>query len=199
MKFTQQTRHILMTSLAGFALAACGNEPAEPEAATAAELETTEPEVVFEPSSHADGYTTVAKPGAPYRIAYRIIGTPIVGSPVTIALQVKSTLGPRPVTLSYRVPDADAMTLAESQPASVRMEAADNEAAMRQQVTVVPLREGRLYLNVSAAIETEQGTQSTVAAVPLQVGGGQREMLENGRLESDENGETVRVIESGSD
>ena len=191
-----QSRNYLLAPVAAASLVACGGESVDAESVAATPLDSSAPEVVFEPGAHADGYTTVAKPGAPYSIAYRIIGTPIVGSPVTVALQVRSTLGPRPVTLSYRVPDRDAMVLAESQPASVRLEPVANEDAMRQQVTVVPMREGRIYLNVSAAIETGQGMTSTVAAVPLQVGGGPRQLEENGRLETDENGDTVRVLES---
>ena len=196
MKKLNQTRNVLLPTMAAAIIVACGEEPRIAESDASVTLDSNAPEVVFEPGAHADGYTTVAKPGAPYSIGYRIIGTPLVGSPVTVALQVRSALGPRPVTLSYRVPDRDAMVLAESQPSSVRLEPAANEDALRQQVTVVPMREGRIYLNVSAAIETAEGMASTVAAIPLQVGGGPRELEPNGRLETDENGETVRVLDS---
>ena len=146
----------------------------------------------FKPGADYDG--TVAKPGSPYSISYKIIGTPIVGSPLTINLRVVSALGPRAVTISYRINDASAMVLAESQPAIVRMEPAANEGSFTQQVTVIPQRDGRLYLNVSASFDTEDGTMSTVMAIPIQVGTGTRELQEHGVVELDENDEAVRVL-----
>ena len=65
---------------------------------------------------------------------------------------------------------------------------------MMHQATIIPLREGRLYLNVSASIETEEGTMSTVTAIPVQVGEGGREVEENGTLSTDENGEAIRSL-----
>ena len=175
-------------------LAACGSQDAEQTAAAEpVELKKTAPDVSFKPAS--DDYTgTVSKPGSPYSISYRIIGTPIVGSPVVVDLKVTSSLGPRQVNLNYRINDASSMVLAESQPASVSEEFADNEKSMQQQVTVIPQREGRFYLNVSVSFDDETGTTSTVTAVPIQVGTGSRELQEHGRVETDENGESVRVL-----
>jgi len=137
---------------------------------------------------------TVAKPGSPYAISYRIIGTPIVGSPLTVDLRITSALAPRPMTLDYRINDATSMMFAESQPESVRMELAENEDAFEQRVTVIPQREGRFYLNVSASFESDEGTVSTGMAIPIQVGSAPREMQEHGELQQDENGEAVRVL-----
>lgn len=179
-------------------LTACSDEQSSEVAALdAVDVEKTAPDVTFKPQ---EGYTgTTVKPGAPYSISYRIIGTPLVGSPVTIDLRIDSAMGPRPMTLDYRINDGSSMLLAESQPASVRMEPAANENNFSQQVTVIPQRDGRLYLNVSASYETENGTQSTVAAIPIQIGSGPRQLEENGALQVDENGETVRVLESSGE
>ena len=175
-------------------LAACGGETAEQTASnTAVELAKSTPEVSFKPGN--DDYDgTISKPGSPYSISYRIIGTPIVGSPVVVDLKVASSLGPRAVNLNYRINDASSMTFAESQPASVSLEFADNEKSLQQQVTVIPQREGRFYLNVSVAFDDGAGTSSTVTAIPIQVGTGTRELTEHGRVETDENGEAVRVL-----
>ena len=86
------------------------------------------------------------------------------------------------------------MLFAESQPQSIRMEMADNEKSVNQQVTVIPQREGRFYLNVNASYDTETGTHSAAMAVPIQVGTGGRELQEHGTVELDENGEAVRVL-----
>jgi len=137
---------------------------------------------------------TVSKPGAPFTMSYKIIGTPIVGSPVAIDLRIESTLGPQPVTLNYRITDDSAMMLHQAQPAEIRLEPAANESFLLQRVTVIPQREGRLYLNVGASIETEDGVSSTVMAVPIQVGTGAREVEEQGEVALDENGEAVRIL-----
>lgn len=188
-------KFLITTLIATLALAACGSDQAEPAAAVKeVELEMKAPDVSFRPSDEPVYEGTVAKPGAPYSISYRIVGTAIVGSPLTIDLKVDSTLGPAPLTLAYRIHDASSMMLSESQPADVRMEAAANESSFNQQVTVIPQREGRLYLNVSATFETEDGTMSTVTAIPVQVGSGTRELQEHGELGVDEDGEAIRVL-----
>ncbi|HEY5642679.1 MAG TPA: hypothetical protein VIS31_07365 [Woeseiaceae bacterium] len=184
---------LFLTSMLLLGLVACGDDGpsagAEQAAADkAAGSETTKPQATFE--------APVGKPGAPFAISYAIIGTPIVGSPVTIDLRVTSMLGPQPVRLSFIINDATAMMLHEAQPSEIRLEAPADRAFVEQRVTVVPIREGRLYLNVSAAVDTEAGTSSTVIAIPVQVGEGARDLEEHGRLETDEEGETVRILES---
>ena len=188
-----KTRYLALTAIAAGCLAACDDSDVQETVAKAEPRIATEaPKVCFEPASDFDG--TISKPGGPFSISYRIIGTPIVGSPVTVALQVTSAAGPRPVMLNYRINDASSMMFPKSQLASVRMESAANENFIKQQVTVIPQREGRSYLNVSASFETEDGTMSTVAAIPIQVGSGGRDLEENGEVQLDENSEAVRVL-----
>lgn len=178
------------------AVTACGSDqPAQTVGVAVADADEPAPAVPAKAAEDQyDG--TVSKPGSPYAISYRIVGTPIIGSPVVIDLRVTSMVAPRPVTLDYRINDATSMMFAESQPASVRMEVADNENAFRQRVTVIPQREGRFYLNVSASYVTDDGTVATVTSIPIQVGSAPREMQEHGELEEGENGEAVRVLTS---
>ena len=180
-------------AIAMFGISACGSDKVEEEAVAEVDIAITAPEVSFKSDGGDLGGATVT-PGSPFRISYRIIGTPVVGSPVTLDLQIGSSRGSQPVNLVYRINDATSMMLADSQPASVRMEPAANETDFRQQVTIIPQREGRFYLNVSASIETESGTISTVTAIPIQVGTGTRELQEHGEVQIDENGEAVRVL-----
>jgi hypothetical protein len=56
---------------------------------------------------------------------------------------------------------------------------------------VVPQREGRLYLNVSAEVETEGGTLLKSMAIPIQVGSAPRQQQTNGELKPDADGEPV--------
>ena len=173
-------------------LVACASE--QNEQVTTVELEDKAAAVDSKPADAPRYEGTIAKPGAPYSISYRIVGTAIVGSPLTIDLVIKSMAGPAPLNLAYRINDASSMLLAESQPSDIRMEAAANDDEFNQQVTVIPQREGRFYLNVSASYESEDGTMATVVAIPVQVGSGSREMQEHGELDVDENDEPIRVL-----
>ena len=177
--------------LAALCLAACGNSTNDDSTAEV-DVATTTPSVTFTPK----GDTAAAgKPSGPITVAYRLIGKPVVGQPIAVDLRVMSTLEGKPVTLNYRINDSTALMLAESQPASVTMAAiAGEERARPQQVTVIPMREGRLYLNVSASVDTENGSMSTVTAIPIQVGDAPRQMQEHGTLDTDETGESVRIL-----
>ena len=132
---------------------------------------------------------------SPVQIEYTVIGTPIVGNPVAIDLRLKSLLGAQPYTVSFRVNDPTAMQFPESQSADVFISPPAGDAHSSQQVTVIPLREGRLYLNVSAVIETESGSMQTVTAIPIQVGPAEpRKILENGTVITDADGNLVRSL-----
>lgn len=185
---------LAISVIATIGLVACSSDEGEETAAVQeVDIAKTAPVVSFKPRS--DDYDgTVAKPGSPFGISYRIVGAPIIGSPVTIDLRIVSAFGPQPMSLTYRINDATAMMFGESQLQSVNLEPAANETSMTQQVIVIPLREGRLYLNVSASFETEDGTISTVTAIPIQVGTGTRVLQEHGEVEIDEDGEAVRVL-----
>ena len=182
----------ILSLFAVFALAGCGQDEAAPVGdAAVVDKTTVEKE---KPMPQWDGM--VSKPGAPFRVSYRLIGTPIVGAPLSIDLRVTSALEPDAVALSYRIADETAMTLHEAQPADLVAEFADNENFVDQRITIVPQREGRLFLNVVAAIDTETGRASTTIAIPVQVGQGTREMEEHGELATDEDGESIRILTS---
>ena len=189
----QRIKYLIVMVSVTLAVSACGNGEVDKGAAASADnAQPAAPAASAKPLFAYDG--TVAKPGAPFAMSYRIIGTPIVGSPVTIDLRVESMLGAQPIIVDYRINDAAAMSLHEAQPARVQVEPAANENFIAQRVTVIPQREGRLYLNVSAAFETAEGSTSTIMAVPIQVGAGGPELRENGEVRQDENGEAVRVL-----
>jgi len=175
-------------------IAGCGSAGDETVAATEPAADKAVAAAPGKPQRGFEGGTV--KPGSAFAIRYRIVGTPIVGSPVAIDLRVESAGGPRPINVRYRISDETAMMLHEAQPAEIRMEPAANENFIEQRVTVVPMREGRLYLNVGASFDTEDGSTSTVIAIPIQVGEGGPDLQEHGELETDEDGEPVRVLTS---
>ena len=174
------------------ALSGCGGGKQQASVDPGTVVDKEAPSVADKPTPAYDG--TVAKPGAPFSMSYKVVGTPIVGSPVTVNLRVTSTLGTQPVKISYRINDASALMFHEAQPSEIELAPADNEDFVLQQVTVVPQREGRLYLNVGAAVETVDGSISSMMAIPIQVGSGGRTLQEQGEVQLDENGEAIRVL-----
>ena len=180
-----------------FALNACGDGSVD-EKIVAEEVaaKTITPEDSVKPGAAS---ATTAKLSGPVTISYRIIGQPVIGQPLAIELQIASALGPEPISVSYRINDATAMRFPESQPASVLMALSVGDASRSQQVTVIPLREGRLYLNVSAQIETDNGSVTSVTAIPIQVGNAPRELQPNGERVTDADGETVIALPAKED
>ena len=180
----------LAMAFAGVVVTACdgGEQPAAP-AAQGANTET--PVAVLTPE---EKFSVTGKPQGPVRIDYRIIGTPVVGQPVTVDLKVRSNVGDMPVTLSFGTNDSTAMSFPESQQRMASLAFVDDERAAGQQVTVIPAREGRLFLNVTVHMQTDTGSLQTVTAVPIQVGAAPRELEENGVVTTDENGELIREL-----
>jgi len=191
---------ILIVTTISLALWACSDSSDNGSAASAADevakISTNAPEVSFKPGAFSDH---TVKPQGPITIAYKIIGVPIVGQPVAVDLQVRSTLGPQAITLSYRVNDTTAMQFSEAQSLRVSIAPTNDEKASLQQVRVIPLREGRLFLNVSASVATDGGTMSTVTAIPIQVGAAIRGPQENGEVMLDENDELIRSLPASED
>ena len=176
------------------AMNACGSATEGDSAVDAPAV--TAPQVSITPGPDSGA---TAKPSGPVIISYRIIGSPIVGQPVAIELEFASTIGPQPMNISYRVNDATALQLPETQLASVSMAPFEDDERGSQQVTVIPLREGRLYLNVAASIDGENGSVSSVTAIPIQVGGALRETQVNGEPGLDENGEAIISLPAQED
>lgn len=188
----KRSRSLAVSSVLAVALAACGGNSQQAVVDDGAKKEAQAPTLTAKPAPGYDG--TIAKPGAPFSLSYKVIGTPIVGSPVTVNLRVMSTLGSRPLRVKYRINDANAMMFHEAQPLSIETAPAADENFVLQQVTVIPQREGRLYLNVGASVETEEGSMSSMMAIPIQVGTGGRILEENGEVQTDEEGEAIRVL-----
>jgi hypothetical protein len=176
-------------SLAVAMLAACGGEQQAPAAGQAGEAGSAV--AVLTPD---EKYGITGKPEGPVKIDYRIIGTPVVGQPLTIELELQSNVDDRPVTLSYSSQDSTAMTFPESQERRVSLAFEGEERLAGQRVTVVPAREGRLFLNVTAQMQSDTGSLGTVIAVPIQVGAAPRQLQDNGVVTTDEDGELIREM-----
>ncbi|HNP35079.1 MAG TPA: hypothetical protein PKK10_04445 [Woeseiaceae bacterium] len=181
-----------LIALATLAISACGQTGENAaQSEQPVELASSTPAVSFTPAN--DDATVAGKPSAPITISYKIIGKPLVGQPLAVELRIKSVFGDIPVRIDYRINDTGALRLADSQPAFANIEASI-DAPSGEQVTVVPLREGRSYLNVSASVATDDGSVATVTAIPIAVGDTPRKPEESGTVETDAGGNAVRVL-----
>lgn len=131
------------------------------------------------------------KPTAPIDIRYNVIGAAFVGEPVNVEIDVSSTVRDRAIALEYRINDPRDLSLASAQPERVSLSAIGDAPSATRQVTVVPQREGRLYLNVSAEIETAEGSLIKAISIPVQVGAARGERKTNGEPGEDPDGEAV--------
>jgi len=127
------------------------------------------------------------KPTAPIDISYEVIGNAIVGSPVSINVIVTSAAGP--VNVQYSIVDSSAMMFQTGQ--VQRLEIADPSLGNVQQLSVIPQREGRVYINVSAEIQAPDGLRIRSIAIPIKVGRAPVEASVNGEVVEGPDGETV--------
>jgi hypothetical protein len=131
------------------------------------------------------------KPSAPISMTYEILGNPVVGQPVAIKVEVRSTSGNHPVTVQYSINDSSALVFQAGQVERLQMTADAEKTAPQQQLAVIPQREGRLYVIVSAEIQTPDGTMIKSMAIPIQVGSAPAKPEINGELVEGPDGETV--------
>ena len=175
--------HFSIPILIAGALAACGDSTDAGEAAAP---------VKERPASVTA--QTPSSPGNLFRLDYEIVGTPVVGSPVSIDLAITSLFGDEPVDIAFRIPDATALIMDAAQPRDLRRTPSSDDRTIRERVTVIPQREGRLFINVSASRTDGTGSLTSAVSIPLHVGNVDTSIREQGELQTNEDGETTRVL-----
>jgi len=173
-----------MTLAVAIVASACGAGDKADQAAAVEESTSTE-QVARQPAA-----------GSPFAITYELVGTPIVGSPVTLNLTIVSAVGPTPVEIRYRIVDSTALMLHEAQPEALEAEMTMNETSVEDRVTVIPQREGRVYLNVEARVTSADGRISTTMAIPIHVEAVDTLPVGQDELETSEDGETAGSLTS---
>ena len=154
----KRTTRISVLALLTLALAACGGGQENGATQQAAEVQKDE--------ARADGVArTPARPGTMFKVDYQIIGTPIVGSPVSVDLEISSAFGEEPIEVAHQIPDSTSLEMTEAQPRRLTAVPLDGESRVRERVTVIPQREGRLYINVSASRDGDDGSTATMISI----------------------------------
>ncbi|MCW8196263.1 hypothetical protein F6455_15830 [Proteobacteria bacterium 005FR1] len=125
----------------------------------------------------ADTVTAVSaeqgKPGAPVEVSYEVSGTPLVGQVTEIELKFDTSISEAPVYVSYVPVDDSAINLVDTPPGKVpvSMQAEGRGRAGRDQLRVIPQREGRHFVTVLVEVETENGPMTRSVSVPVEVAG----------------------------
>jgi hypothetical protein len=181
--------NVLMLGLGAVTLLACGPDAGEPPAPQSAQPPAVEP-APGETATAGAGTSVMSpgKPSAPISIDYEVVNKPIVGAPVQINVNVSSTRGP--VMVRYSIADASAIRFQEGQVEEEEIRDASRRNVPRQ-LRVVPQREGRLYVNVSAEVQTAEGAMIRSMAIPLKVGAAPEAPTVNGEVREGPDGETV--------
>ena len=179
---------ILLPVLCGLTLTACqsgGDDAAASETAVAAAAVHSKPQM---PAGRPE--SSAGKPSAPITIEYEIMGKPVIGIPLAINVKISSALD-QPVRVNYRINDSTSLMFTNAQSRTVSLVPAGDGAYRAEQVTVIPQREGRLFLNVSAEVDTDVGMMAKVMAIPIQVGRRRPTPQVGGELTTGEHGEAL--------
>ena len=169
-----------LAAIAAISLGACGDESASNSSVSSAK---------DAPAVAGNASMSPGKPSAPISIDYEVLGKPIVGLPVAINIEVHSSQDLGPANVQYSIDDTSALLFQEGQ--VQRLENMEFAELASQQLAVVPQREGRLYVNVSAEVQTPGGSMIKSMAIPIQVGSSRNRPEINGELVEGPDGETV--------
>jgi hypothetical protein len=182
---------LLILTICGIATASCQGD-AEGEAGTAGTAVHSKPEGSDDEARNLSGTSATA-----IAIDYEIMGLPVVGIPLSINVRVSSATE-EPITVNYRIADPTSLVFSDAQAERVSLVPVGDNAFSAEQVTVIPQREGRLFLNVSADVESEYGRKSKVLAIPIQVGAQRPAPVSTGELTTGTAGEAP-IPETGEE
>jgi hypothetical protein len=181
MKITRTTV-ILLFAMFGFAGCDGGGSPGS-------SVDDSSPSSTIKalPGSSALSEASPGKPGAPVDISYEVIGNAFVGVPVAINIRIDAAQGP--LDVQYSINDRSAVMFQDGQ--VEQLEIVDPGVGNVQQITVIPQREGRIYVNVSVEVPADFGTMIRSMAIPINVGNATKETTVNGELKQGPDNETV--------
>ncbi|MGI9262067.1 MAG: hypothetical protein ACR2QR_08525 [Woeseiaceae bacterium] len=127
------------------------------------------------------------KLGAPVDISYEVVGNAFVGVPVAVNIRFDAAEGP--LDVKYSINDASAVMFQDGQVEQLQI--VDPGVGGVQQITVIPQREGRIYVNVSVEVPADFGTMIRSIAIPINVGTAAKETTVNGELKQGPDDEAV--------
>lgn len=135
------------------------------------------------------------KPGPPLSISYKVLGTPQIGQPINIELEVTSTITNQPLNVHYQAINPQALSIVPTADGknSFQLEAdiSRKQSIGKRMVSVVPQREGQSLIRVTMEMGSGNDLMSVTRSIAIQVGNKKPEKKINGELSTDENGEAI--------
>ena len=159
----RMNRLVVVVSIAGLALAACGSDDPDPTGAAPKPVAKQAPADPLARMAHAVGN---GKPGAAVLIRYDFASKPAVGTPTELQLAFIPQAGVD--SLDILVSGIDGVTL--SGPLTASFADVVPSKPYMHTVTVLPDRAGVFYLSVVATTQIGNQNLSRTFAVPFSVG-----------------------------
>jgi len=106
-----------------------------------------------------------------FEIKYDVQGKPIIGQAVSVKLTFNGFIESQQIQIEFKVADPSSMTFSEAQVKKINLQYNENtkDNNLIQNVSVIPKKQGRIFLNVILSYEIEDGIVSIMKAVPIYV------------------------------
>ncbi len=106
-----------------------------------------------------------------FEIDYDVQGKPIIGQAVSVKLIFNGFLESQQIQIEFKVSDPSSMTFSDAQVQKINLQLNENtkDNILTQNVSIIPKKEGRIFLNVVLSYEIEDGIVSIMKAVPIYV------------------------------
>ena len=106
-----------------------------------------------------------------FEIKYDIQGKPIIGQAVSVKLIFDGSLESEQIQIEFKIEDPSSMIFSESQVEKINLQynKIKNDNIFIQNVSIIPQKTGRIFLNVILSYEIKSGIVSIMKAIPIYV------------------------------
>lgn len=106
-----------------------------------------------------------------FEIKYDIQGKPIIGQAVSVKLIFDGFLESEQIQIEFKIEDPSSMIFSDAQVEKINLQynKTKNDSIFIQNVSIIPQKTGRIFLNVILSYEIESGIVSIMKAIPIYV------------------------------
>ena len=106
-----------------------------------------------------------------FEIKYDVLGKPIIGQAVSVKLTFNGFLKSQQIQIEFKTADSSSMIFSEAQVQKINLQynESKNDNTLIQNVSIIPQKAGRIFLNVILSYRIEGGIVSIMKAVPIYV------------------------------
>ena len=106
-----------------------------------------------------------------FEIKYDIQGKPIIGQAVSVKLIFDGSLESEQIQIEFKIEDPSSMIFSDAQVEKINLQynQIKNDSIFIQNVSIIPQKTGRIFLNVILSYEIKSGIVSIMKAIPIYV------------------------------